>query len=48
MKGLNEMTFAERHRFLRHFVVQDQGASNRVSHENNVIHEHLYLIFVFV
>lgn len=41
--------WAERHRFLRHFVVQDQGASNRVSHENkNVIDEHFYFIFVFV
>lgn len=40
MKGLNGMAFAGRHRFLRHFVVQGQGASNRVSYENNVIHKH--------
>lgn len=43
-----EMTFAERHRFLRHSVVQDRGASNGVTHENkNVTHQHFYPIFVF-
>lgn len=36
--------FAKRHKFLRHFVVRDQGASNKVSHENNVIHG-CYLYF---
>lgn len=44
---INGMALAEKHRVLRHFVVQDRGASNRVSHENKNV-EHFYLIFVFV
>lgn len=44
---LNEMAFAERHGFLRHFVVQHQGASNRVVYGNKMLTINVFTLFLF-
>lgn len=44
----NEMTLAERHRFLRHFVVQDRGASNRVTHQNKNVIINIFTSFLYL
>lgn len=45
MMWLHGMAVTERHRVLRRFVVQDLGASDKVSHENNVTHQY-YIVYL--